>query len=694
MFRPDLEETSVNHLVLPDHLAVLMSTAPFLDVVGDQSPWEIPAGWWERMHAGVHALTEDPRGGRLTAAMGDWPVGTSHVALYICTLGERLGGWSALLAGSPTFPNAILGDALPDSITMGTSSVYRYLGSYPEWPLRLLDRAGSDPEARLDALDLSLDALALFDDVAPFSPRRQALRGLFERILEDRELRMTHLFGTYGEIVRLWRTELLTDDERALLPEIGGWAAAFDWSLAGFEVVHEHLAARLDRSESVEEILTSTALADGRSALPAAAVKALGPVRAGRINTQLAERKSSFDRDAWVGATRDWIGRGLAAGEIDACRAWIQIASQTGTSLAGLPGAPKSSWLPSTVNFLQDVEDTYTVRTIRNPLTDRFTGSGSAGGPGAASGGEGPASGTGVRLRAEGEADDDVVEADDVEIGDPQGELAQLIGLTPIKEQVRRLEAEAKADQLRAKAGMPDSGRSRHLVFTGNPGTAKTTVARLLARTYAQLGLLDRGHLVEVSRMDLVGEYIGQTAPKVRKVFEKASGGVLFIDEAYALMPADSSRDFGAEAIATLIKLMEDRRDEVVVVVAGYPAEMQRFLTSNPGVASRFPKTLTFADYDDAELMQIFRLITGEQGFLVGDGVEERVRALFPAPRPAGFGNGRFVRNVFEETVSIQAERIVALDDPSPEQIRTILARDVPTVLVERVARPAPGMYL
>ncbi|SDD66810.1 ATPase family associated with various cellular activities (AAA) [Sanguibacter gelidistatuariae] len=690
----------MKHLVLPDHLAVLMSTSPYLDVVGDQPPWEIPAGWWERMHAGVRTLTEDPRGGRLTAAMGDWPVGTSHVALYICTLGERLGGWSALLAGAPTFPNVILGDALPDSITMGSSSVYRYLGSYPEWPLRLLDRAGSDPEARLDALDLSLDALALFDDVAPFAPRRQALRGLFERILDDRELRMTHLFASYAEIARLWRTELLTDDERALLPEIGGWATAFSWSFAGFEAVHEHLAARVDRSESVEEIITSTALADGRSALPAAAVATLGAARAGRINAQLTQRTASFDREAWVGVTRDWIARALAAGEIDACRAWIQIASQTGTSLAGLPGAPKASWLPSTINFLQDVEDTYTARTIRNPLTDRFTGtggtggSGGPGGPGVAAGGDGTASGTGMRLRAEGDDDDTAVATDDVEIGDPQAELAQLIGLGPIKEQVRRLEAEAKADQLRAKAGMPDSGRSRHLVFTGNPGTAKTTVARLLARTYAQLGLLTRGHLVEVSRMDLVGEYIGQTAPKVRKVFEKASGGVLFIDEAYALMPADSSRDFGAEAIATLIKLMEDRRDEVVVVVAGYPTEMHRFLTSNPGVASRFPKTLTFADYDDVELMKIFRLITGEQGFVLGDGVEQRVRALFLAPRPAGFGNGRFVRNVFEETVSIQAERIVALDEPSLEQIRTILACDVPTVLAERASRAAPGMYL
>ena len=164
---------------------------------------------------------------------------------------------------------------------------------------------------------------------------------------------------------------------------------------------------------------------------------------------------------------------------------------------------------------------------------------------------------------------------------------------------------------------MPEQDRSRHMVFTGNPGTAKTTVARLLARIYAQLGTLSNGHLVEASRVDLVGQYIGQTAPKVRRVFNKASGGVLFIDEAYALIPQDSHRDFGVEAVSTLLKLMEDRRDEVVVIVAGYPREMDRFMSSNPGMASRFPKTLDFADYDEDELYAIFTLIAEQQGFVL-----------------------------------------------------------------------------
>ena len=297
-------------------------------------------------------------------------------------------------------------------------------------------------------------------------------------------------------------------------------------------------------------------------------------------------------------------------------------------------------------------------------------------------------------LRSEEDEEDELDESiPEVEIGDPQGELAELVGLEPIKDRVRRLVAEAKADQIRLAAGMPPADRSRHMVFVGNPGTAKTTIARLLARIYAQLGTLANGHLIEASRVDLVGQYVGQTAPRVRRIFNRASGGVLFIDEAYSLIPPDSHRDFGVEAVATLLKLMEDRRDEVVVIVAGYPEEMDRFLASNPGLASRFPKTLTFTDYGDSDLLAIFTIIADKQGYRLGEGVAERFQGLIPDPRPENFGNGRFARNVFEEAVSIQAERIVDLTDPQPEDVRTLLPEDLPVEPPPDPPRLA-GLYL
>lgn len=677
-------------LVLPEHLAVLQSTRPHLDVIG-ADPWPLPDGWWERTHAHVDRLVADDRVGRRTTAWNDWPVGTPHMAIFLLVLGERLGGWSALLAGTePTFPQKVIAAHLPEVSRLGASPVYRYFPSATDWPLRLLDHAGQDAEARLDALEASVDAIALFDDVEPFATRRDALRGIFERVMDDRELRLLHAFSPYPEIARLWRHDLLTDDERAVLPELGGWTDTFSWSVAGFTVVHDHLASTLERSQTSDQLLASMALADGRSALPAAAAAALGRERADAVNADMTDRYASFDTQVWLATTRDWVARGLLRGEVDVCRTWLQTVSQTAVSLAGLPGAPVASSTPSLVDFVQDVEETYTARSTRarNPLMDDFARR--------IAPARTPAPGQPMRLRDGDDEpeDDDTPTPETVEIGDPQAELARLVGLTPVKTQVRRLEAEARADQLRAEAGMPDSGRSRHLVFTGNPGTAKTTVARLLARTYAQLGLLSRGHLVEVSRMDLVGEYIGQTAPKVRKVFERASGGVLFIDEAYALMPVGSPRDFGAEAVATLIKLMEDRRDEVVVVVAGYPQEMDRFLQSNPGVASRFPKTLVFDDYSDDELLTILRSMADAQGFVLADGVEDGVRALLPRPRPAGFGNGRFVRNVLEEAASIQAERVVALDAPTPQDVRTILPCDLPGDVPPVPERPRPGMYL
>nr|WP_239062569.1 AAA family ATPase [Streptomyces sp. SID13031] len=224
------------------------------------------------------------------------------------------------------------------------------------------------------------------------------------------------------------------------------------------------------------------------------------------------------------------------------------------------------------------------------------------------------------------------------------------------------------------------------MVFVGKPGTAKTTIARLLARIYQQLGVLKKGHVVEVDRSDLVGSGVGTTAPMTTAKFREALGGVLFVDEAYTLVPDSNPGDYGLEAVATLLKMMEDNRDECVVIVAGYHREMQRFMDSNPGLASRFPKLLSFAEYDTDQLVAIFELQARQKGMIYTDEVLAMVHRIIPAaPRGHNFGNGRFIRNVLEESISNQANRL-ALRDPD-----SLTERDLRELLPEDI-KPATSM--
>jgi ATP-dependent Clp protease ATP-binding subunit ClpA len=256
-------------------------------------------------------------------------------------------------------------------------------------------------------------------------------------------------------------------------------------------------------------------------------------------------------------------------------------------------------------------------------------------------------------------------------------ELETLIGLDAVKTEVRLLTNLVRVENLRRERKLPVVDRSLHLVFVGNPGTGKTTVSRLLARFYKVLRVVSKGHLVETDRSGLVAGFVGQTAPKVNKVCDEARGGILFIDEAYALV-TESEQDFGAEAVATLLKRMEDDRDDLIVIVAGYPAPMAKFLSSNPGLRSRFPKTIDFPDYNDDELVAIFESIGKEHHYELDEGGRAAVKAYFAAqPRGESFGNGRLARNLFEDCVTRQATRIVGDANPSNEQLVTLVAADV-----------------
>ncbi|MEI8006206.1 MAG: AAA family ATPase [Bacteroidota bacterium] len=268
---------------------------------------------------------------------------------------------------------------------------------------------------------------------------------------------------------------------------------------------------------------------------------------------------------------------------------------------------------------------------------------------------------------------------DEVQFELAMGELKKLTGLVKVKEDVDSLMKYIRIEQKRQKEGLSANPISLHAVFTGPPGTGKTTVARLLGRIYHSLGLLKKGHVIEVDRSGLVAEYVGQTAIKTNKAIDSALDGILFIDEAYALA-SDLKSGYGQEAIDTLVKRMEDERGRLIVIVAGYPKEMNDFITSNTGLQSRFNQYFTFADYKADELLEIFKQTTAERGFTLSPDAEAKCGRYFGflySSRTKTFGNARAIRNFFEELIRVQAIRLSALENPANEELQMIMEADI-----------------
>ena len=365
-------------------------------------------------------------------------------------------------------------------------------------------------------------------------------------------------------------------------------------------------------------------------------------------------------------------------------------ARPTGSPPASAPDLPSAERLLSSVmNELKDVSSR--IRGLREdpaahlPAGSSFdVGAGDAHAPGAfdlTSGDRrtGPAAAGATEAAAQPEAATDAEAAEEPvrSVEELLAELDGLVGLTEVKAEIHRQTAVLQVERKRIEAGLRSPTITRHLVFTGNPGTGKTTVARLVGGIYRAVGLLSKGQLVEVDRSELVAGYLGQTAMKTAEVCANAKGGVLFIDEAYSL----GGDQYGREAIDTLVKEMEDNRDDLVVIVAGYPVPMDAFIGENPGLASRFRTHIEFPDYAEDELVAIFRLMVSGADYDAGPEVEERLTAIVHAtPRGPQFGNARFVRNQLEAAIGRHAWRLRDVAEPTLEQLRTLVVEDFPLI--------------
>ena len=265
--------------------------------------------------------------------------------------------------------------------------------------------------------------------------------------------------------------------------------------------------------------------------------------------------------------------------------------------------------------------------------------------------------------------------------GDPYKELDELIGLESVKKEVRSLANFVKVQKQREAKGLKTAKVSYHLVFYGSPGTGKTTVARIIGRIYKDLGVLKKGHTVETDRSGLVAKFMGQTALKTDTVVQQAIHGVLFIDEAYALVPeGGGGQDYGQEAISALLKRMEDYRDSLVVIIAGYRNEMQRFIDSNPGLQSRFNRYIDFPDYTGAELTDIFKMYMKKNQYTLAPDAENYLREQLDyavAHKDRNFGNARFARNVFEKSIQQQANRLAGKTNLSKEELTELTVADL-----------------
>ncbi len=665
-----------------------------LDVLGVEGAWEVPDAWVDGVRARLRGWSDEADALR-PGVFPEFVDGTPAAVWFVHQVAPLLAGWVPVLRGEYADLGAVLTrDFYRPQVRIGGDAYVVRVGP-TDWPLQVVSGARGFPEeTRVQALRLSRDVVSLFVDAPPMAARARALTAAFDRVLGDREATRMHAAADYETIAQFWRTAVLSDAERAVLPELGGPAAALQYSLDTLRDVHGKISAVIadDETREFAQLLARMIRAIGLRGQPAAVGQVLG-VAGWDVEYAIADlEKRSFDPQRWLGSNTAWLGQAVAEGHEVLARSWAAAATRVSVHLAGVleRGAWPEPEVPDLGAFFRLLERPAAVdESIKLVWGEKKAE------PAAVVPEPKPEPMPEPKPEKPKPEEPKAVEpkpteepkAQNLILPEPvpanagaMAELDALVGLESVKDSVRRMVAEIKTNLRRQEFGLPAQERARHMVFVGKPGTAKTTIARLLARIYKELGVLESGHVVEVDRSDLVGPTVGTTAPMTAAKFREALGGVLFVDEAYTLVPEGQPGDFGLEAVATILKMMEDHRDKCVVIVAGYHREMQRFMESNTGLQSRFPKLLSFSEYDTNQLVAIFELQARQQGMAYTQEVLDRVRKVIPpAPRGHNFGNGRFIRNLLEEAISNQATRLARRDPDSltERDLRELLPEDV-----------------
>jgi hypothetical protein len=658
-------------------------TPRVLDVLAAEEPWEVPAAWTARVRAQLKAWADDPEALRplRPEAFPDFVRGTPAAVWFTHQVAPLLTGWIPVLHGEyADIATELTHDFYRPTSRLGGNGHMIYVAP-TDWHLQAIAGArGFREQGRRQALQLSRDVVRLFLDAPPMAARAEALTAAFDRVLADRDATHLHVTGEYDEIAKYWRTDALHDRERAVLPELAGPTAALRYSLNSIRDTHARLLMTIpdEYAGDFAQVLAELILAGGLRGIPQSVANILGDA-AIDVHKALEDIHTGFNRQTWFGHVNQWLSRAIRTGHAPLARSWGAAAARVGVHLSGV--LAKGPWpepeIPDLTTLFR-ILDRERWSAIETAEAANQEASLSAAWKGVTK--DGTNDGTNNNGESDSAGDEKLPPGPVDYSNDPLAELDSLIGLESVKDAVRRMVAEVKTNLRRQELGLPSHERARHMVFVGKPGTAKTTIARLLSRIYHQLGVLEKGHVVEVDRSDLVGAAVGSTAPMTAAKFREALGGVLFIDEAYSLTPENTPGDYGLEAVATILKMMEDHRNDCIVIVAGYHREMQRFMESNTGLASRFPKLLSFSEYDTDQLVQIFELQARQKGMIYGEEVLDKVRSVIPpAPRGHSFGNGRFIRNVLEEAVSNQATRLSASDPDSltERDLRELIPADV-----------------